>query len=104
MTEWTGKRRIPIVTAVMRQDGLPDFALNEVEVTHKEAENGIHYYLAEADLFLAGYEEPFVHFSIDEGPAFLHPAVRRYLGLPIVVPASLPPVPSEETSCPALSK
>ena len=76
------KCRIDIVSACMRKDGLPCFALNHVEVTPQEAENGIQYYLAEADLLEAGYEEPFVHFPLEEAPSFLHPAVRQYLGLP----------------------
>jgi len=67
------------VTACMTRDGLPAFAINEVEVTQDQIDNGIHYYLAEADLLQAGYEEPFVHFSQDEAPSFLHPAVRQYL-------------------------
>ena len=80
MSQWQGKRKIAVVSAVMNASGLPDFALNEVEVTQEEAENGIHYYLVEAELLEAGYEEPFVHFD-DEGesPAFLHAAVRQYL-------------------------
>jgi hypothetical protein len=81
MAPWTGKRKIAVVTACMAADGTPDFALNEVEVTHDEYENGIHYYLAEADLIEAGYEEPYTHFDQFEAPAFLHPAVREYLGV-----------------------
>ena len=34
----------------MQADGHPDFALTEVEVTHDEFENGMHYFLAEASL------------------------------------------------------
>jgi hypothetical protein len=84
VSEWLEKRTISIVSAVMKRDGQPDLALNEVAVTQEEADNGIQYYLAEAQLLEAGYEEPFVHFSLDESPAFLHPAVRLYLGLPPV--------------------
>jgi hypothetical protein len=51
-----------------------------VEVTPQEFENGIHCYLAEADLLEAGYEEPFVHYDDADRPPFLLPAVRRYLG------------------------
>jgi hypothetical protein len=65
----------------MNADGTPTFAMTTVEVTQEEAENGIHYYLAEAELLQAGYEEPFVHFDEHEGPAFLHRAVRQYLSL-----------------------
>jgi len=63
----------------MRSDGLPDFALNEVEVTQDEFENGVHYILAEERLSDRGYEEPYVHFEASEGPTFLLPAVRDYL-------------------------
>ncbi len=81
MSTWEGKRTIAVVSACMNASGTPDFALNHVEVTQEKAENGIHYYLAEAELFEKGYEEPFVHFDADESPDFLHPAVRQYLGL-----------------------
>jgi hypothetical protein len=99
MSNWIGRRRIAIVTACMNANGSPEFVLNEVTVTQEEAENGIHYYLAEAELFIGGYEEPFVHFDQDEAPAFLHPAVRKHLGLP---PAGLDTVTSarmEESAC-----
>jgi len=75
------KHPIAIVSACMRVDGTPHLAITEVSVTQEEIENGIHYYLAEAELLDAGYEEPFVHFAEDESPAFLHPAVREYLDL-----------------------
>jgi hypothetical protein len=96
MPNSTGKRRIAIVTACMNSNGSPEFVLNEAVVSQEEAENGIHYYLAEADLFLHGYEEPFVHFDQDEAPAFLHPAVRKHLGLPSVVTSLAIP---EEQAC-----
>lgn len=83
MYHWQGKQAIAVVSACMTRQGSPTFVCNEVEVTAEEAENGIHFYLIEADLLEAGYEEPFVHFDAVEAPAFLHPAVRRYLGLPI---------------------
>jgi hypothetical protein len=79
MPHWEGKRPITIVTACMRSDGLPDFALTEVEVTQEEFENGVHYVLAEERLDDRGYEEPYVHFDEHEGPSFLHRAVREYL-------------------------
>jgi hypothetical protein len=63
----------------MRSDGLPDFALTQVEATQEQIENGLHYYLVEADLLEAGFEEPFVHYPEDEAPAFLFPAVKHYL-------------------------
>ena len=78
---WEGKRSIPMVSACMTRQGLPTFALNTVEVTADEAADGIHFYLVEADLLEAGFEEPFVHFPDTESPAFLHPAVRQHLGL-----------------------
>ena len=79
ITEQTDKRTIAIVTACMNRDGTPTFAINEVEVTDDEAENGIQYYLAEAELLNDGYDEPFVHFPSSESPPFLHPAVRQHL-------------------------
>jgi len=75
------KHTIAIVSACMRVDGTPDLVLTEVNVTQEEAENGIHYYIAEAELLDAGFEEPFVHFGDNEGPSFLHAAVRLHLGL-----------------------
>jgi hypothetical protein len=77
--QWHGKRLITVVTAHMRQDGVPDFKLNEVEVTHEEYENGVHYYLAEAPLIQEGLDEPFVHFDEFEAPPFLLSAVRQHL-------------------------
>jgi len=75
------KHSVAIVSACMRVDGTPHLALTEVSVTLEEAENGIHYYLAEAELLDAGYEEPMVHFGPEEAPAFLHEAVRLHIGL-----------------------
>jgi hypothetical protein len=74
------KRPITIVSAVMRQDGFPDFAVTQVEVTEEEYANGAHIDLAVADLLAAGFEEPFVHFPDREAPSFLLPAVKEYLG------------------------
>jgi hypothetical protein len=82
MATWQGLRKIAIVTACINADGTPTFALNEVNVTEEQAANGIHYYVAEGQLLIDGYEEPFVHFDEDEAPAFLHAAVRRFLGRP----------------------
>ncbi len=92
------KRKIAIVSACMRRDGTPAFALNEVAVTADEQENGIHYYLAEAQLLEDGFEEPFVHFDENEAPAFLHAAVRQHLGV-----ANHDLHPSEEAAWPASS-
>jgi hypothetical protein len=79
VTRSTGKGTVAIVTACMRSDGLPDFALTEIQVSPEEYQNGVHYDRAEARLRERGYEEPFVHFEELEAPAFLLPAVRRYL-------------------------
>ncbi len=78
----TSPERRAIVTACMRQDGTPTFALTEVVVTPDEAANGVHYPLAEIHLIATGFEEPFVHFDEAESPPFLHAAVRQSLGLP----------------------
>lgn len=91
MSPVTGKQRITVVTACMNAAGMPDFAINEVEVAAEEIDEGIHLSSVEANLLEAGYEEPFVHFPQDESPSFLHPAVRQYLGMPPwVVHRSLP--------------
>jgi hypothetical protein len=91
--QWHGKRSITVVTAYMRQDGIPDFKLSDVEVTYEEYENGIHYYLAEATLLQAGFDEPFVHFDEFEAPAFLLPAVRQHLQTPQVEPVEEEAIP-----------
>ena len=96
MSPSEGKRTIAVVSACMTAAGLPNFALNEVDVTPEEAENGIHYYLAEAQLLQDGYQEPFVHFVAMESPAFLHPAVREYLGLSPVASETTTTALSEE--------
>lgn len=88
---------LAIVTACMRSDGKPTFAYQMVEVTSEEAGNGVQYYLAEAQLLEAGYEEPFVHFGPEEAPAFLHEAVRRYLGLSQATAELSPPTPCSES-------
>lgn len=96
MIAWEGKRTVAVVSACMTREGSPTFVFNEVEVTQDEMENGIHYYLAEAELLQAGYEEPIVNFDDTESPAFLHPAVREFLGLAPITPEPLIPVASEE--------
>jgi hypothetical protein len=103
MTAWQGKRPITVVTACMSADGTPDFALNTVEVTHEEYENGVHYDLVEDQLADAGYDEPFVHYDPFESPAFLHAAVRQYLNVPdsAVIVAQ---TNQENQSCPGSSK
>jgi hypothetical protein len=84
------KRTIAVVTACLRSDGKPTFARTEVSVTPDEAENGVHYYLVEGELLLNGYEEPMVHFSKEESPPFLFPAVQQFLSV-----ASATPEPSQ---------
>jgi hypothetical protein len=54
VTEWQGKRKIEVVTAYVRPDGIPDFTLTEVELTHEEYENGVLQDLVEAQLGQAG--------------------------------------------------
>ncbi len=81
-----GQRPVTVVSAVMRKDGFPDFAMTQVEVTQEEYQNGIHIYLAEADLLEAGFEEPFMHFPSDEAPSFLVPAVKEDLGVDVSDP------------------
>jgi hypothetical protein len=91
-------RTIAVVTACMKQDGTPTFVINEVSATQEQLENGIHYYFAESQLLIDGYEEPFVHFDEDEAPPFLHLAVSQHLAL------THPSVhQSEESACLASS-
>lgn len=85
MTKWEGKRSITVVTACTCSDGMPDFAITEVEVTHDEYENGVHYDLVEDRLTDDRYEEPWVHYDEFDAPAFLIPTVRDYLTVPTVV-------------------
>ncbi len=98
MMQGDGKRAISIVSACMNANGAPVFAINQVEVTDEEANHGIHYYLAEAQLLEDGYEEPFVHFDEDEAPVFLHAAVRQHVDF---VPKSIHH--SEDTRCASLN-
>lgn len=96
MPDCESKRPIAVVSACMTRNGTPTFVLNQVEVTQDEVENGVHYYLVEAQLLEDGHEEPFVHFDQTEAPGFLHPAVREYLGLSSAVPDPSTLVLSEE--------
>lgn len=100
MPDWEGKKPIAVVTACMNADGTPDFAFNEVEVTHDEFENGIHYDLVEDRLADAGYDEPYLHFDEVEAPSFLHPAVRQYLHMPPWVVRPHVPVIEEQPDAP----
>ena len=97
MHDADGRRRILVISACMRRYGTPDFALNEVEVSQDEYENGVHYDRAEERLFADGFEEPFVHFGDSEAPPFLIPAVRQYHGLPDIGPVPSNLVALEES-------
>jgi hypothetical protein len=96
MPERHNPRPIAVVTACMNANGSPEFAITTVSVTQDELDNGVHYYLVEADLLEAGYEEPFVHFDETESPPFLHAAVRRHLALSSNTTTN----PSEKCACP----
>ena len=82
MSPWSGRRPVAVVTACTSAAGLPDFALTRVDVTHPEYEGGVHLDLVAQRLTEAGYQGPFIHFDEADGPAFLFPAVKRYLGRP----------------------
>lgn len=73
----TTKGSVTVVSACMRPDGLPDFAITEVQVTPEEYENGVHYDLVDKALIERKFEEPFLHFDEVDAPAFLLPAVRE---------------------------
>ena len=96
MSARSDEHTIALVTACLTADGTPDFALTEVTVTLEQAENGMHYALAEVQLLEQGYEEPFVHFADGESPDFLHAAVRQYLGLSSTPAAPTPPILTKE--------
>ncbi len=81
MPQQQAKQLLTVVTACTRSDGLPDFALTQVQVTEAEQANGVHYDLTAASLTKRGYEAPFVHFEEGDAPLFLFPAVKEYLGL-----------------------
>jgi hypothetical protein len=85
MSPWQGTRTITVVSACMTVAGMPTFSLNQVEVSHEEYENGVHYGLAEVQLMDQGCEEPYVHFDEFEAPAFLLPAVTSQVGGPAPV-------------------
>jgi hypothetical protein len=79
MSQSEEKGTVTVVSACMRSDGFPDFAVTEVEVTPEEYDNGVHYLLVDESLAQRGYEEPRVHFDEMEAPPFLHAAVKAYL-------------------------
>ena len=79
MSTHAEKQTTVVITACMKGNGLPVFALSEVAVVQEEMGNGVHYYLAEADLLARGFEEPMVHFEQQEMPASLFATIRRHL-------------------------
>jgi hypothetical protein len=88
----------------MNANGLPDFTMTEVQVTHDEYENGVHYDMADARLAEAGFEEPTVHFDDFDAPDFLLPAVRRYLNIGANAAPLEDPSRKERTRCHASSR
>jgi hypothetical protein len=90
-----GTTKTTIITACMRSDGSPTFVRTEVEVTPEERDNGVHYYLAEAQLIEAGYEEPYVHFDDRETPAFLAAAITESTAASMTVPDPITDNPEE---------
>jgi hypothetical protein len=86
MIAWEGKRRIAVISACLNSQGSPEFVLNEVDVTHEEFENGIHFVLVEDLLDDAAYEEPYFHFDELEAPAFLMEGVKQQVADAMVVP------------------
>ena len=96
MTAWQGKRQLTVITACMRMSGEPTFARTEVEVTHEEYENGLHYDLAAERLLDAGLEEPFVHYDSFEAPAFLVAALSESLADGFQAPDLIIEEPVEE--------
>ena len=79
MAEWQCKRPVVVVTAYVKRDGFPDFALTEVEVTEDEHANGVHYNLVETILADRSIDANFIHFDEQEAPPFLLPAVRKHV-------------------------
>ena len=100
----SNQRTIAVVSACMRGDGEPTFVMTEVVVNDEEFENGVHYYLVEAELLKRGFEEPFVHFTETEAPVFLHDAVRQLLDLPPAVAEPIIHARKEKSPCLASSK
>jgi len=95
MSTMEEKRSLTIYSACMRGDGLATFARNQVEVTEEEAENGIQFYLVEAQLLEAGLEEPFVHFPEEELPTFVVAALAQQVATSMTEPCLLTENPSE---------
>jgi hypothetical protein len=96
MSNAEASTHITIISACMRSDASPTFVRTEVDVTSDERDNGVHYYLAEAQLIEAGYEEPFVHFDDREVPVFLAAAITDSVVASMTVPDPITDNPSEE--------
>ena len=90
---------VTIVTACMRANGLPTFAMTTVRVTPDDYENGVHILLAEERLLAEGYEEPFVHFPETEAPPFLLPAVKAFLAESLEADVPVLAFHKEEVAC-----
>jgi hypothetical protein len=82
MPDNQSKFPIAVVSACMSSDSTPTFTLYEVQVSHDDYANGVHYSRVETYLAADGFDEPYVHFDEREAPPFLLSAVREYLGLP----------------------
>lgn len=95
MIAWEGKRTVTVVSACRASDGRPTFALTEVEVTHEEYENGVHYDLVEDRLKDAGYEVPYLHFDETDAPSFLVAGVTAYLADMWKLPEPITDVPED---------
>lgn len=98
MTPWEGKRSLTIVSACMGADGCPTFAMNEVQVTFDEYENGVHIDLVEELLVEDRYEEPYVPYDEIEAPDFLVLGVAALLAYRWELPEPVTDLP-EEIGC-----
>lgn len=96
MIAWECKRKITVVSACLTSKGTPQLVLNEVDVTHEEFENGIHFVLVEDLLDDAGFEEPYFHFDEQEAPAFLVEGVKQQVAEALAVPDLITEVAPEE--------
>src|SRR5271155_1605698 len=97
MQPWEGKRSLAVVTASMNSTGSPEFVYNQVEVTHEEYENGIHFIMVEDLLADDGYEEPWVHFDEVEAPSFLIAAVKEAVAQSTQLPEPITELTEEES-------
>jgi hypothetical protein len=97
MTTWEGKRKISVVSACLTSKGTPQLVLNQVDVTHEEFENGIHFVLVEDLLNDSGFEEPYFHFDELEAPSFLIEGVKQQVAEAMAVPDLMTEVVPEES-------